>query len=164
MAGIKVTAGSTYTASFFYRFPATTSFQGNVVVGLQTTSGQVLVSASTAISGAQTSWQQITVTLRPTTTPSSTANIFTITLDGAAASGQNINFAMLSLFPPTFKNRPNGMRADIATVRQTVCILVSFAEIILGTRRDGPRVLPFPRYESDAEAPGPRLISTPRRQ
>ncbi|KAF8880023.1 glycoside hydrolase family 51 protein [Infundibulicybe gibba] len=112
--GIKVTAGSTYTASFFYRFPTASSFRGNVVVGLQTTGGQVLASATAAVSGAQTTWAQVTVTLHPTTTPSSTSNRFTVTLDGAAASGQTINFAMLSLFPPTFKNRANGMRADVA--------------------------------------------------
>ncbi|KAF8882698.1 alfa-L-arabinofuranosidase precursor [Infundibulicybe gibba] len=112
--GIKVTAGSTYTASFFYRFPTASSFRGNVVVGLQTTGGQVLASATAAVSGVQTTWTQVSVTLNPTTTPSSTSNLFTVTLDGAAASGQTINFAMLSLFPPTFKNRANGMRVDIA--------------------------------------------------
>lgn len=112
--GIKVTAGSTYTASFFYRFPTASSFRGNAVISLQTTRGQVITSTTAALSGAQTAWQQVTVQLRPTTTPSSAANRFVIALDGAAASGQTVNFAMLSLFPPTFKNRANGMRADIA--------------------------------------------------
>lgn len=114
--GINVVAGSTYTASFFFKFPTASTFNGNIVVGLQTTAGQVLASTTTAISGSQTTWKQVTVTLKPTTTPSSTANLFTITVDGAAGSGQTIHFAMLSLFPPTFKNRPNGMRADIANV------------------------------------------------
>ncbi|KAF8067586.1 arabinofuranosidase [Lyophyllum atratum] len=113
--GIKVASGSTYTASFFYRFPTASSFRGNAVISLQTTGGKVITSTTAALSGAQTAWQQVTVQLRPTTTPSSTANLFVIGLDGAAASGQTVNFAMLSLFPPTFKNRANGMRADIAT-------------------------------------------------
>jgi hypothetical protein len=39
-----------------------------------------------------------------------------VTVDGASASGQTIFFSLFSLFPPTFKNRPNGMRMDIATV------------------------------------------------
>ncbi|KAF9003408.1 arabinofuranosidase [Cyathus striatus] len=114
-SGIKVTSGSAYTASFFYRFPTASGFNGNIVVGLQTIGGQVLASTTTSISGGQTSWRQVTVTLNPTTTPSSTSNLFTITLDGASASGQSVNFAMLSLFPPTYKNRANGMRVDIAT-------------------------------------------------
>jgi alpha-N-arabinofuranosidase len=114
-AGIKVTAGSMYTASFFYRFPAASSFQGNAVISLQTASGQLLASATTPLSGAQITWLQVTVQLQPQTSPSSTSNLFVITLNGA--SGQSINFAMLSLFPPTFNNRPNGMRVDIANAR-----------------------------------------------
>jgi len=110
-----VTAGSTYNASFYYRFPSTSSFRGNAVISLQATSGQILASKTTSVSGAQTAWLQVVVQLKPKTSLSSTSNLFVITLDGAA--GQSINFAMLSLFPPTFNNRPNGMRADIANAR-----------------------------------------------
>ncbi|KAF8217818.1 glycoside hydrolase family 51 protein [Mycena galopus ATCC 62051] len=113
--GIKVTGGSTYTASFHYRFPTTSAFKGKVTVGLQTATGKSLVSASVPVSAASTEWTLVNVTLRPTASASSTANNFTVTLDGAAASGQTVNFALFSLFPPTFKNRPNGMRVDIAT-------------------------------------------------
>ncbi|KAK0196649.1 arabinofuranosidase [Armillaria mellea] len=116
--GIKLTQGSLYTASFFYRFPSASSFRGNINVGLQTTTGQVLASSSIFVSGSHTSWTQVNARLRPSTTPTSTANIFTVTVDGAAASGQTINFAMFSLFPPTFKNRLNGMRVDIANALQ----------------------------------------------
>ncbi|PPQ80595.1 hypothetical protein CVT25_001557 [Psilocybe cyanescens] len=112
--GIKVTSGSTYTASFYYRFPTSSSFSGNAVIALQSTSGQIYGSTTVTLSGSQTSWKQVTVTFTPTSSPSSLNNLFSITLDGAAASGQSINFAMMSLFPPTFKNRPNGMRLDIA--------------------------------------------------
>ncbi|KAK0475310.1 arabinofuranosidase [Armillaria luteobubalina] len=116
--GIKVTQGSVYTASFSYRFPTASSFRGNINVGLQTTSGQVLASSSIPVSGSRTAWTQVNARLRPSTTPASTANIFTVTVDGTAASGQTINFAMFSLFPPTFKNRSNGMRVDIANALQ----------------------------------------------
>lgn len=113
--GIKVTSRTTYRASFFYRFPTASSFRGNLVVGLQSSSGSSLGSATVSISGAQTTWRQVNVSITATSTPSSISNMFAITLDGAAAAGQTINFAMLSLFPPTFKNRANGMRVDIAT-------------------------------------------------
>ncbi|KAG6837456.1 hypothetical protein H0H93_008999 [Arthromyces matolae] len=112
--GIKVTSGTTYSASFYYRFPTASSFRGIATVSLQTTSGQILGSSTVFLSGAQTSWHQISVQIVPTITASSTSNLFAITLDATAAAGQTINFAMLSLFPPTFKNRPNGMRVDIA--------------------------------------------------
>ncbi|KAF7334218.1 putative alpha-L-arabinofuranosidase A [Mycena sanguinolenta] len=113
--GIKVTAGSTYTASFHYRFPTVSAFKGSFKISLQTSTGQSLVSTSVPISAASTAWAQVNVTLRPTVSAPSTANNFTVTLDGATASGQTVNFALFSLFPPTFKNRPNGMRVDIAT-------------------------------------------------
>ncbi|TFK36072.1 glycoside hydrolase family 51 protein [Crucibulum laeve] len=113
--GIKVTEGATYTASFFYRFPASSSFSGNATIGLETASGQVVGSTVTVLSGSNTGWTQVNVTFQPEITPIDTNNLFTVTLDGAEASGQVINFALLSLFPPTFKNRPNGMRVDIAT-------------------------------------------------
>jgi alpha-N-arabinofuranosidase len=109
-----VTGGSTYNASFFYRFPTASSFQGTAVISLQTTSGQHLASTTASLSGAHTTWQQVTVQLLPTTSSSLTSNLFVITFD--QATGQTINFAMLSLFPPTFNYRPNGMRTDIADV------------------------------------------------
>ncbi|KAJ7221862.1 alfa-L-arabinofuranosidase precursor [Mycena haematopus] len=113
--GIKATAGSTYTASFHYRFPTASAFKGHVTVGLQTSTGHSLVSTSVPINAASTAWAQVNVTLRPKVSVSSVANNFTVTLDGTAVSGQTVHFALFSLFPPTFKNRPNGMRVDIAT-------------------------------------------------
>ncbi|KAK7062846.1 hypothetical protein VNI00_000342 [Paramarasmius palmivorus] len=112
--GMKVTQGSTYKTSFYYRFPSSTSFSGNAVVSLQTTGGQVLGSANIALSGSQTSWKKVTASITATTGASNAQNKFVVTIDGGAASGQTVRFAMLSLFPPTFKNRENGMRADIA--------------------------------------------------
>ncbi|KAF5360002.1 hypothetical protein D9758_007637 [Tetrapyrgos nigripes] len=112
--GIRVNSAWTYTASFFYRFPTASSFRGNAQVSLQASNGQVLGSATVALSGAQTSWTQVTVKITPTSSPSATNNLFVVSLDGAAASGQTINFGLFSLFPPTFKDRANGMRMDIA--------------------------------------------------
>ncbi|KAH6909588.1 hypothetical protein BKA70DRAFT_1221813 [Coprinopsis sp. MPI-PUGE-AT-0042] len=43
--GFKVTEGTTYKASFYYRFPTASSFSGSITVELQTSSGQVLGSA-----------------------------------------------------------------------------------------------------------------------
>ncbi|KAK1216437.1 hypothetical protein PQX77_020934 [Marasmius sp. AFHP31] len=115
--GIKVTSGSQYTASFFYRFPTSSSFNGPATISLQSSSGQVLGSTTVNLSGSQTSWKQVTATITPPTTASSTNNTFVVTVDGGAAAGQTIRFALFSLFPPTFKNRANGMRPDIAEVR-----------------------------------------------
>ncbi|PPR07847.1 hypothetical protein CVT24_002992 [Panaeolus cyanescens] len=113
-SGIKVTAGTPYKASFYYRFPTSSHFNGQATLSLQSSSGQVLGSTTVHLSGSQTTWKQVTATIRPTTNASGFNNVFAVTLDSAAASGQDINFAMFSLFPPTCKGRPNGMRVDIA--------------------------------------------------
>ncbi|GAW06489.1 glycoside hydrolase family 51 protein [Lentinula edodes] len=112
--GIKVNSSDTYNASFFYRFPVASSFNGTATVGLQTSTGEFLGGTNVTLSGSQTSWLQVNTTIQPTITPDSLTNNFTVTVDGAELAGQTINFAMFSLFPPTFKNRPNGMRIDIA--------------------------------------------------
>ncbi|KAI0937590.1 hypothetical protein AcV5_000389 [Taiwanofungus camphoratus] len=112
--GINVNSTWTYNASFYLRFPAQSSFVGNLTVGLQTPSGETLASNVTAIDGKQTSWRQVGLTLRPASTPHTTNNRFFVTMDGDTAAGEVINFAMFSLFPPTYKDRPNGMRIDIA--------------------------------------------------
>ncbi|KIJ61497.1 glycoside hydrolase family 51 protein [Hydnomerulius pinastri MD-312] len=112
---IQVNSEWTYNASFYYKFPAASSFEGTFTVALQSAEGQVYASATIPASGSQTAWKQVAVPLKPTTSPTSTANNFTVTLNGAEAAGQTIDFAMFSLFPPTFKNRANGMRIDVAT-------------------------------------------------
>lgn len=117
MLGIKVNSSWVYDASLYFKFPTASSYSGTLTLALQTTGGQVLAKQTTTIKGSQTQWAQVQMKLQPTTTLPNTDNIFTVTVDGSEAAGQTIHFAMFSLFPPTFKNRPNGMRIDIAEVR-----------------------------------------------
>ncbi|RPD65586.1 glycoside hydrolase [Lentinus tigrinus ALCF2SS1-7] len=113
--GIKVDSASTYKASFYYRFPASSSFSGTLTVGLRANSnGATLASATTTIHGTTTNWTQVNLSFKPAASAPNVANSFFVSIDGGAAAGQTINFAMFSLFPPTYKNRPNGMRVDIA--------------------------------------------------
>ncbi|TFK90312.1 glycoside hydrolase family 51 protein [Polyporus arcularius HHB13444] len=113
--GIKVDSAWTYKASFYYRFPASSSFSGTLTVGLRANNGgATLASATTTIHGTATTWTQVNLSFKPKSSASNLANSFFVSIDGAAAAGHTINFAMFSLFPPTFKDRPNGMRIDIA--------------------------------------------------
>ncbi|KAK0200311.1 glycoside hydrolase superfamily [Desarmillaria ectypa] len=118
--GMKITAGNTYNASFYYRFLETSDFIGELDASIQTSDGDILASASVSVSGDQTSWKQVCIPLTSSITPDTTDNVFVVTTDGVAASGLTINFAMFSLFPPTFNNRPNGMRIDIAETLQAM--------------------------------------------
>ncbi|KZT22854.1 glycoside hydrolase family 51 protein [Neolentinus lepideus HHB14362 ss-1] len=112
--GIKVDSTWMYNASFYYRFPTTSSYNGTATISLVSTTGDTFATALATLSGTQTTWQQVYVNLKPTASASDTNNNFTVTLDGTGATGETINFAMFSLFPPTYKNRANGMRVDIA--------------------------------------------------
>ncbi|KAF8999331.1 glycoside hydrolase superfamily [Cyathus striatus] len=115
---LKVNTSLTYKASFYYRFPTASTFKGSAIVGFQTSTGLSLGSATVALNGAQTSWLQVTVSVKPVQAPTNNNNLFSITLDGATSAGQTIHFAMLSLFPPTFNSVLNGMRVDIAQALQ----------------------------------------------
>ncbi|KAJ7885091.1 arabinofuranosidase [Mycena olivaceomarginata] len=110
--GINVVAHTKYTASLYYRLPA--EFPPHAAAA----DGTRLASHSTPLHANTTrGWTHINTVLTPTQTPPSTANSFTIIVEGGASSapaGLEVHFALLSLFPPTFKGRANGMRADIA--------------------------------------------------
>ncbi|KAI4521773.1 glycoside hydrolase [Schizophyllum commune Loenen D] len=112
--GIKVTESTTYNASFYYKVPEESNFSGDATIALQSSSGDVLASATIPISGAQTEWTQVAAELTPSSSAGDVNNVFTVTLDGEAAAGLTVDFALFSLFPPTFKDRPNGLRPDIA--------------------------------------------------
>jgi alpha-N-arabinofuranosidase len=112
--GINVNSSWTYNVSFSYRFPKAIEFNGDVTASLRSADGEILGSATIPLSGAQTTWERINITLIPTKSGSTNDNTFTLTVDGTEAAGSTIHFALLSLFPPTFKNRPNGMRIDIS--------------------------------------------------
>ncbi|TFY83798.1 hypothetical protein EWM64_g208 [Hericium alpestre] len=66
------------------------------------------------------SWAQVNVTLKPSRSAPNTANNFTVTFDAAELAGATVNFALFSLFPPTFKGQANGMRTDIAEALQEI--------------------------------------------
>ena len=115
-----MSANTKYKVSFYYRFQTDSRFSGTLNVGLQSKGGTILAMQAVGITGSQTTWKQVQVFLEANITADSTANMFTITVNGNSAAGGSIHFAMLSLFPPTFKNRENGMRVDIAEVRRTM--------------------------------------------
>jgi alpha-N-arabinofuranosidase len=113
-SGIGIQTNTEYKASFYYRFPTASKFKGKFVVSLQDAAGTILASQKVSASGSQTTWKQVKLSLSTSVQPGSFNNMFAITVEGNSAAGEKINFSMLSLFPPTFKNRENGMRQDIA--------------------------------------------------
>jgi alpha-N-arabinofuranosidase len=104
--GIPVQPKTTYKVSFFAK--AAPGFTGPLTASLMSTNGKVLASAK--ISGVTGEWQKFEATLKTKHVKPSKDNIFKIT---TTAPG-TIWLQEVSLFPPTYKNRPNGDRADIS--------------------------------------------------
>ena len=104
--GIPVKPKTPYTVSFFAK--AAPGFRGAVTVNLESADGKT-VFASKTISGLTGEWKKFETTLTTKTVTASKDNVFKLTTTNPGTLWlQNV-----SLFPPTYKNRKNGNRADI---------------------------------------------------
>ncbi|KIM20377.1 glycoside hydrolase family 51 protein [Serendipita vermifera MAFF 305830] len=61
-----------------------------------------------------TKYTKLEAVLTPGAAAPNSNNTFAITFDAAEAQGQTFYFDLISLFPPTFKGRKNGLRKDLA--------------------------------------------------
>ena len=62
---------------------------------------------------SRNSWTKVHYTLQPNVTAPNSNNTLSITFDSASAADGSLNFELLSLFPPTYKDRKNGLRVDL---------------------------------------------------
>ncbi|RPA78686.1 glycoside hydrolase [Ascobolus immersus RN42] len=65
-------------------------------------------------------YTHLQTTLTPPKAAPNSNNTFAVTWNGKAAAGQIFYFNLISLFPPTYKNRPNGLRKDLAEVLEGI--------------------------------------------
>jgi alpha-L-arabinofuranosidase len=108
--GVPVKPSTTYKVSLYAR--ASTASAGPLTVDLESDSGRVWASAT--ISGVSGSWARYTATLRTgSQVPGSLQNRFVISTAEAPAGGSTLWFTLVSLFPPTYDNAPNGFRIDL---------------------------------------------------
>jgi len=105
--GIAVRPNTLYRASFYAK--AAAGFKGPLTVAIVST-GDASIQASAQVAGLTEAWKKYEVSL--TTTASAPVSAENRLLISAAAPG-TVWFSMVSLFPPTFNNRPNGNRRDI---------------------------------------------------
>ncbi|KAJ3822180.1 alfa-L-arabinofuranosidase precursor [Lentinula raphanica] len=113
--GIPVTAGWTYTGSFYYRTPSppATKVSGSFTADLRSTGGTVFASTTVPFTTSST-WQQATFTFTASSTQTSVENLFALSVSGSTVSGLTMEFTLISLFPPTFNGRKNGFRMDLS--------------------------------------------------
>ena len=105
--GMVVAAGEKYNLSLFARQLTDTPI--DLMVSLQTPNGDIL--AESRLSTSSKDWKKYTASIGPTASTDSASLVILATSNGKLA------LDMISLFPEnTFKNRPNGLRADLAQV------------------------------------------------
>ena len=104
--GIPVESKTAYKVAFFAK--ASPGFTGPLTASIESTNGKVF--GSVKISGITHEWQKFEATLKTKGVKPSKDNVFKLT----TATPGTIWLQQVSLFPPTYKNRPNGDRADIS--------------------------------------------------
>jgi len=102
--GIPVWPKQTYHASLYAKSPGS---KGPLFLRIESATGQVLGEA--VIPSVGTEWRQYQATLPIRADAASTDNRFVV----AAEAPGEYDLTQVSLFPPTFHNRPNGNRSDI---------------------------------------------------
>jgi alpha-N-arabinofuranosidase len=105
--GIPIKPSQTYQGSFYAKSSATDGQP--LTVSLESTDGKTIY-ASTQVTSITSQWQHHTFTLTTAATIQPTKEArFLIT----AVKAGRYWFNLVSLFPPTYKDRPNGNRSDI---------------------------------------------------
>jgi alpha-N-arabinofuranosidase len=104
--GIPVQPNTRYRASFYAK--AAPGFTGPVAVSIQSDDGRTIYATET-VTGLMSAWKQYALTLQTDkVTPTAKAR-YVLTVDRPGT----VWFSLMSLFPPTFKDQPNGFRPDI---------------------------------------------------
>lgn len=101
--GIDIKKGESYKVSFFAKCDST--FKGEVTVSLEDIFYKQYAKAT--ITGIGQEWKKFTCTLKPNADYSNVLFMLTPTSTGT------VWFDVVSMFPPTFKNRENGLRPDL---------------------------------------------------
>ncbi len=103
--GISVQANASYDLKWYLR-PGT--FQGTVSATLESKDGKVLAQHDFGNISPGNTWQQLTAKLLATASDPEAR--FVLSFRGTG----ELQVDWVSLFPPTYKNRPNGLRVDLA--------------------------------------------------
>jgi alpha-N-arabinofuranosidase len=104
--GIPVKPDTRYRATFYAK--AAPNFTGPIALSIRSTDGHTVYATKT-VQGLTTSWKAFDVTLQTgKLTPTAQAR-YVLTVDRPGT----VWFSLVSLFPPTFRNQPNGFRPDL---------------------------------------------------
>ncbi|KAL7416621.1 glycoside hydrolase family 51 protein [Mrakia frigida] len=113
--GIKIDCNWTYKASFYAKLAS--SFTSDLTVSLSLISNTTgTVFATQDFTGITDEWKQFDTKLTPSSSAEDLNNTFVVQVNGGEGESGEVLFGLFSLFPPTYKDRENGMRIDLAEV------------------------------------------------
>jgi alpha-N-arabinofuranosidase len=104
--GIPVWPNTTYRVSFYAR--AVGGFDGAITVGIESAHG-ISTYAQAQVDGIGSEWRHFTTTITTGEVPTSEDNRFVVSVTRPGT----LWLSLVSLFPPTYHNRPNGTRVDL---------------------------------------------------
>ncbi|HVU32712.1 MAG TPA: alpha-L-arabinofuranosidase C-terminal domain-containing protein [Opitutaceae bacterium] len=104
--GIPVRPRTTYRASFFAK--AASAYAGTVTVSIESNDGQTTFATGT-VTGLTTEWKQYEVELMTLDVRPTAKARYVVAVDRPGT----VWFSFVSLFPPTWNDRPNGLRKDL---------------------------------------------------
>ncbi|KAH6621691.1 glycoside hydrolase family 51 protein [Chaetomium sp. MPI-SDFR-AT-0129] len=106
--GIDVKEADTYTGSFYSYGAYKGNFKASLVSDI---TNKTLASTRIKSKSVADAWTQHTFELHPAKNAANSNNSFV--LEFTPCKETELKFNLISLFPPTYKNRPNGMRRDL---------------------------------------------------
>jgi alpha-N-arabinofuranosidase len=105
--GFPIVSNWTYQGSFYVHG----DYSGNISVSLQSLDKKSWAEAAVEVSCSSGTWTQYKYTLQPAEDAPNANNTLDFTWD--SATGISLDFSLISLFPPTYNNRENGLRIDL---------------------------------------------------
>jgi alpha-L-arabinofuranosidase len=106
--GIPIKPNTTYRVSFYAR--ASEDFKGPLKVAIEG-NDDATEFASATVDSVGKDWKKYSFTIKTGDVKESASNRFVISAPGESKGSLWINF--VSLFPPTYNDRPNGLRPDV---------------------------------------------------
>jgi len=104
--GIPVTPNTRYRASFYAK--AAPGFNGPIAISLESSDGRTVYATGRVADVAQ-AWKPYELTLQTRNVARAIEGRYVLSVDRPGT----VWFSLVSLFPPTFKDQPNGFRTDI---------------------------------------------------
>ncbi|QBZ62022.1 hypothetical protein PoMZ_10896 [Pyricularia oryzae] len=100
-----------YTGSFWVKG----AYEGKFTASFKSAlTDDVFGSVEIESQSVEDDWVEHEVILTPSKDAPSSNNTFAITFDRAGLKGDALDFNLISVFPPTYKGRKNGLRIDLA--------------------------------------------------